>query len=329
MATEDVKAVWLDCDPGRHDDAFAILLAAHSPSIKLLGISTVAGNQSIDKTTFNAWKMAAVANLPSSIPVIQGQGKPLLREGRHDPDIHGESGLEGSSDLGDYYTSARRKRRSVLHSIDSPLVQLTRYFYTHAALTNVALLLTLYPNIHSKIEQAIAVMGGAIGIGNRSPVAEFNILLDPEAARVVFSSSIKTIMVPLEVTHTALATEAVLKRIKDFNTPFGDMSVDLLTFFKDTYERVFGFKHPPVHDPCAMAYVIAPGIFRTRSFLHVEVVVGDHKCAGQTVCDVWKDFSKDPPNVHVAEKMDVDKFWDLMIDALKCCDKATPFNAFV
>eukprot|EP00465_Bigelowiella_longifila_P008563 CAMPEP_0185264302 /NCGR_PEP_ID=MMETSP1359-20130426/21757_1 /TAXON_ID=552665 /ORGANISM="Bigelowiella longifila, Strain CCMP242" /LENGTH=86 /DNA_ID=CAMNT_0027852757 /DNA_START=18 /DNA_END=278 /DNA_ORIENTATION=- len=77
-----------------------------------------------------------------------------------------------------------------------------------------------------------------------------------------------------------------------------------------------------------MAYVIAPAIFETR-FLHVEVVVGDHKCAGQTICDVWKDFAKDPPNVHVAEKMDVDKFWDVMIDALKCCNKVTPFNAFV
>merc|ERR1711865_681780 len=154
-------------------------------------------------------------------------------------------------------------------------------------------------------------MGGAIGVGNRSPVAEFNILCDPEAADIVFNSELEVVMVPLEVTHTALATEHVLSRIKSLDTPFATLVVDLLTFFRDTYKRVFDFDHPPVHDICAVAYVIAPSMFQTR-LMRVDVECGNGLCVGQTVCDVW-DYSKEGANVHVATSMNVGAFWDLCL----------------
>jgi len=165
-------------------------------------------------------------------------------------------------------------------------------------------------------------MGGAITTGNQSPVAEFNILCDPEAASYVFHSDVKVVMVPLEVTHTALATDKVLNRIKMMDSKFSTMIVDLLLFFKDTYKRVFDFESPPVHDACAVAYVIKPSIFKTR-FMRVEVETGNSICQGQTVCDVWA-TTKLPPNVHVAEKMDPDAFWDLCIPAFEAANRASP-----
>ncbi|GAB5356167.1 hypothetical protein AAMO2058_000267900 [Amorphochlora amoebiformis] len=172
-------------------------------------------------------------------------------------------------------------------------------------------------------------MGGAIGIGNRSPVAEFNILVDPEAAKIVFESGAKVVMIPLEVTHTALATETVMKKILDMKTPFAKVAVDLLSFFKSTYKKTFGMNDPPVHDPCAIAYVIAPEIF-TLKHLVVDVITGDHKCKGQTVCDIWRDYYIGrKPNVYVATKMNVDEFWDMMCGALRRCDKVTPINEYV
>ena len=336
--------VWLDCDPG-HDDAMAIIMAAHSPSIRLIGVSTVAGNQTVLKTTVNAAKILTVAGVSAGdVPLVMGQSEPLIRAPRHDPGIHGESGMEGSAMLDRFKPSsefwvpgsvAARDQNSIksgrnwasevasrIASCDEKVV-----IVATGALTNVAMLLSLYPSLSSKIKR-IALMGGAIGIGNRSAVAEFNILCDPEAARRVFSSGIEVIMVPLEVTHTALADENIVKDILSLRTPFAQMVVDLLHFFKDTYKRVFGFGSPPVHDPCAVAAVIAPDIFTLKS-MRVEVVVGDHTCAGQTVCDVWGDFLKpNSPTIKVATRMDVAAFWQLMLGAVRRCDAVTPFNAF-
>mmetsp|Transcript_9125 Transcript_9125/g.13679 ORF Transcript_9125/g.13679 Transcript_9125/m.13679 type:complete len:351 (+) Transcript_9125:19-1071(+) len=338
-----MEPIWLDCDPG-HDDAFAILLSLYSGKSQLLGISTVAGNQTVDKTFRNAKLMLKVA-AKEAVPVVKGLSKPLLRSARHDPDIHGHSGLEGCPELDSF---AEAEGLKVPHEEDKKstssfkpnknlwVIKMARIIarskepvniVATGALTNVATLITLFPDILKNVKQ-ISIMGGAIGTGNRSPVAEFNILCDPEAAKIVFNCPKKVVMVPLEATHTALATDSVLKQISSMKTPFSKMCVDLLTFFKYTYKHVFGFESPPVHDPCAVAYVIYPEIFQTRH-LHVDVICGEHKCAGQTVCDVWEDFSKEPKNVHVAIKMDTEKFWDIMIAALKKCNDETPLNAYV
>mmetsp|Transcript_24307 Transcript_24307/g.58659 ORF Transcript_24307/g.58659 Transcript_24307/m.58659 type:complete len:349 (+) Transcript_24307:428-1474(+) len=341
-ADQKQKYLWLDCDPG-HDDAFAILLALHTPGVHLLGMSTVAGNQDVEKTTLNAQKILSLSNKLGEVTVLKGQSKPLLREKRHDPDIHGESGLEGSKAL-DAYSKAvvfpASEKLNADHKGENTLwickmaERITEApapvtIVATGALTNVALFITLYPELLKTKVQQIVLMGGAIGIGNRSPVAEFNILCDPESAKIVFESDTKVVMVPLEVTHTALATGSVLQQIKDIDSPFAKMSVDLLCFFKDTYKDVFDFDDPPVHDPCAVAYVIAPEIFVTK-FWHVEVICGEHTCAGQTVCDIWEDFATGKAkNVHVTTKMDVGAFWNMMLSALKECNKTTGFNEYV
>ena len=237
-------AIWLDCDPG-HDDAMALLLAAHSPgALRLLGVSTVAGNQSVDKTTHNACRVLDAVGAAPAIKVVRGQDAPLLRPARHDPGIHGESGLDGSAILDGVRADPARLvskagTKGVMHMAESILGHTGGKVTLIAtgALTNVALLLALYPEVKPALTE-IVLMGGAMGIGNRHPVAEFNILCDPEAAQLVFTCGVRVVMVPLEVTHTALATPEVMGRITARRSLLSAMVVDLLSFFKDTCVRV-------------------------------------------------------------------------------------------
>jgi inosine-uridine nucleoside N-ribohydrolase len=188
----------LDCDPG-HDDALAIILASYNPKVSLLGISTVSGNQSIDKTTLNAAKVLAVSGV-QDVCVYKGQGSPLLRVPKHDPEIHGECGLGGSvlstwteADVNALNPSILPAegtvgKKGVIAMAEAILASPTPVaLVATGALTNVALCLQLYPEIKANISQ-ISFMGGAMETGNRSPVAEFNILCDPEAAEIVVNS---------------------------------------------------------------------------------------------------------------------------------------------
>lgn len=325
-----MKNVWLDCDPG-HDDAFAIILAATSPSLKLLGISSVAGNQEVSKTTANAARVLQAAGV-ENVNVVSGQKVPLLRSPRHDPGIHGESGLDGtdllpSTAASQHHLEEWKEKKAINQMFDtiSGVEGGNVHLVATGALTNVAMLLLLYPEVKPFIKQ-IVLMGGAIGVGNRGPVSEFNILCDPEAASIVFQCGLPVVMVPLEVTHTALATPMVLSDIatKCANSRFSTCMVELLTFFKDTYLRVFKFESPPVHDPCAVAWLLDPSKFEAE-LMRVDVECASTLGAGQTVCDVWHD-SDQPKNVTVVQKMDVAWFWGVMIDALVEANKTATIN---
>lgn len=194
------------------------------------------------------------------------------------------------------------------------------------ALTNAAVLLILYPEVKDMIE--IVIMGGCMGIGNTAPVAEFNIQTDPEAAKVVFESGVPLTMVPLEVTHTALATSEVLADIHSNSpTPFRWAMQQLLLYFASTYRRVFKFEDPPLHDPCAVAFVISPEIFETE-LMRVDIETRSSYSSGQTVCDVWHQ-SDARNNCHVALKMDTAKFWQLMIAAIGDADRKSILNCGV
>jgi uridine nucleosidase len=325
------QAVWLDCDPG-HDDAIAILLCANHQSLELIGVTAVSGNQSVDKTWANAVKLMDIAGSPN-VPVYCGQSKPMLKTPKHDPGIHGESGIDGSPTLNNFRTrdipeewqktkGVMAMARGILEHSDKVTIIAT------GALTNVALMLQLYPEVEDQIHRII-FMGGAMGIGNRHPVAEFNIICDPEAARIVCDSSLEVVMVPLEVTHTAIFNdkqrEAVKSALGDTN-PLGTMVIELMTFFSQTYKDVFGFMEGgPVHDACAVAYAIQPELFQATK-MHVTVVTGDHLCAGQTVCDQWRSMENVQDNVVVTTKMDVEQFWQIMIESLVRCNKITPLT---
>ncbi|KAL4450693.1 hypothetical protein ABPG77_001049 [Micractinium sp. CCAP 211/92] len=327
--------MWLDCDPG-HDDAVALILAGHNPAVHLLGVSTVAGNQTVEKVTDNALRVLAAAGL-AHVPVVAGAAKPLLRAA---PllcaEIHGESGLDGplggpvlpaaphaalpgKAPVRMFEAIVAAHARLVAAGAADARVALV----ATAALTNVALLLALYPEVADMIE--VTIMGGCLGVGNTGPVMEFNIQTDPEAARMVFESGVRLTMVPLEVTHTALVTTSVLQRVRTHQpSPFLQLMTDLLMFFSDTYATVFKMKDPPLHDPCAVAWVIAPELFKTE-LLRVDVETASTLSAGQTVCDIWGQ-SRLPKNCTVCMEMDVAQFWDLVIAAIHAADAVSPLN---
>ena len=169
----------------------------------------------------------------------------------------------------------------------------------------------------------VVLMGGALGVGNTGAVVEFNMQIDPEAAAVVFNSGARVTMVPLEVTHTALVTPEVLDRIRSPpDHPFVELIAELLLFFADTYRRVFRFEHPPLHDPCAVAYVVAPELFEMEH-LRVDIETASTLSAGQTVVDVWGSSGR-APNAYVAMAMDVPRFWDAMVAAVHAAAAASP-----
>ncbi|DBB11457.1 hypothetical protein WJX82_006709 [Trebouxia sp. C0006] len=325
--------VWLDCDPG-HDDAMAIVLAGHNSKLRLLGISTVAGNQTVDKVTLNALGVVDAAGL-QHINVYKGQSRPLMRPlPILCPEIHGDSGLDGPEGRALLPAGSKLAQpgKAVLHMYSFIMeafrqggrLQKVRVICT-GALSNVALLVSLYPEVIPRIE--VVLMGGAMGVGNTGPVMEFNIQTDPEAAKIVFECGAPVVMLPVELTHTALVTPDVLNRISAElvgNTPFLHLVKQLLLYFAESYKTVFKFDNPPLHDPCAVAYVIAPEMFQVE-LMRVDIETISELSAGQTVCDVWHQSSK-PKNVSVAQSMDVSKFWDLMINALKAANEVSPLN---
>jgi len=327
------KRVWLDCDPG-HDDAMAIILAAYGNAgtwqargfhpIDLIGVSTVCGNQTVEKTTDNALRMLNLIDR-NDVPVYRGADKPLTRPKRNCPEIHGESGLDGpdipAATRGAQPTPAVVAMAEALLSgdpADKPTLVAT------GALTNVALLFSVYPEVIHRLDELV-IMGGAYqGLGNTGPTAEFNIQCDPEAAHIVFEAGLKSlVMVPLEVTHTVLVTPEI-RNMYFKGSRFRLLLDELMHFFEESYKKVFGFeKGPPLHDPVAVFYVMFPGMFKTKR-MRVDIDCGQ-LCAGTTVCDHYGMSGKEP-NVTVCTKVDVDAFWATMANTVAKADKVSPIN---
>ncbi len=304
------QRIVLDCDPG-HDDAVAILLAAHSPRLKLEAITTVAGNQTVQKTARNALKVCSLAGI-RDVPIAAGMDRPLVREQRVAADIHGESGLDGPSlpepDL----------ELAPIHAVDLLIDLFMRSdgdltLVATGPLTNVATAMRREPRIVPKIQQ-IVLMGGAIGLGNTTPAAEFNIYVDPEAADIVFNCGRPLTMIGLDVTHQAQATPDVRRRIRALGRPVARLVDELLEFFAETYLNVFGFPAPPLHDPCAVAHVIDPTLLRSKP-MRVDIELHGEFTKGRTVCDVYGVTSR-TPNANVGQGIDVARFWDLLIETL-------------
>lgn len=312
-----MKNIWLDCDPG-HDDVMAILMAAFHPEIRLLGLSTVAGNQSVEKTCSNARAVLASVGM-KNVPVFCGQATALVSAMPFCAEIHGESGLDGPDGNALFPSVVSASEEEFwLPAVHERILNAYRevgdriWLVCTGSLTNVALLLSLYPSLKSCIQ--ISLMGGALGIGNTGSVAEFNIQNDPEAAKIVFESGVPITMVPLELTHQVLADSAVISRIGE-SSSFRRKIRDLLLFFRQTYLEVFGFEHPPLHDPLAVYYVLRPDLFTIKE-MRVDIECGSHLSRGQTVCDFYN-RSGLPPNARVALGTDVAAFWKEMLDCLE------------
>ena len=341
--------LWVDCDPG-HDDAFALILACHSanPAVIVAGVSTVCGNQTVDKTTDNALRVLHLLGR-DDVQVHKGADKPLIRNKRTCPEIHGDTGLDGPdipaapracNPLPPVVAMANAfERVSQIPSARMVLV-------ATGALTNVALFCAVYPELATHVE--LTFMGGALGRGNTGPTAEFNIQCDPEAASGALNHAFKKIsMVPLETTHRALATPSVRRRIRigptaaggteeaddsvggsggsRATTRFRALADELLMFFGETYEKVFGFEDPPLHDPCAVFLAIAPERFRTEK-MRVDVECAGALTAGTTVVDWWRQSPEKPLNVDVVVDMDVPAFWEAMCVAVDNASAACPLR---
>jgi purine nucleosidase len=308
------KRIILDCDPG-HDDAIAILLAAGCPEIELVAITTVAGNQTLDKVTLNARRVCTVAGL-HDVPIHVGAWRPRVRPPVTAGEIHGASGLDGV-DFGEPAMAVQSEpavdylvRTLMAEGEDITLVPT-------GPLTNLANALAREPRI-AKRTREVVLMGGAYTRGNRTPAAEFNIFADPEAAAAVFSAGWPLTMIGLDLTHQAIATSQVIDRIRALDTDVSRMVTGLLDFYGASYRRsgVAGLDGgPPVHDPCAVAMVAQPGLITVEDAF-VAVETKGEWTAGMTVTD-FRGSLGHPPNAKVATTLDTEGFWDLVISALQ------------
>jgi purine nucleosidase len=308
----EAQPVIVDCDPG-HDDALALLLAAGDPRLRLLGVTTVAGNQTLDKTTRNARRMLALAGVVD-VPVAAGCDRPLVGDLIVAGDIHGESGLDGSDlDVAGMAqldgVHAVELMRDLIAGSPDPVTLIAL-----GPLTNVALLLRTHPEVMPRLRR-IVFMGGSTERGNTTPYGEFNIVTDPEAADVVLRSGLPITMIGLNVTHLALATPGVIAEFEGMGTRLGVVCAELMTFFAGAYRRNFGFPDPPVHDPIAVAAVLDPPIVRTAAVPVAVELTGTHT-RGATVVDLHRRTAT-APNADVAVALDVDAFWRLLMTAVR------------
>jgi inosine-uridine nucleoside N-ribohydrolase len=296
----------IDCDPG-HDDAIAILLALASPEVELRGITTVAGNQTLEKTTRNALKMLELAGR-TDIPVAAGADAPLKRTLRVAANVHGESGLDGP-DLPEPTTKPVEEHAAdVLDTWLEPGVVLV----PTGPLTNVALLLERHPDVTQRVER-IVWMGGALAEGNVTPAAEFNAFVDPEAAAAVFGSGIPVTMIGLDITHKALFTRAHADRLRGTGRA-GRAVAELSDFFQRFHESRYGFDGSPIHDALAVAEVIDPSLV-TRLDCNVEIETASQYCDGRTVVDRWLVTDR-PKNARVGIDVDAERFLDLLVERI-------------
>ncbi|MEV0716508.1 nucleoside hydrolase [Asanoa sp. NPDC050611] len=303
--------VLIDCDPG-HDDALALLLAVGDPRLRVLGVTTVAGNQTLDKTTRNALRILGLAGV-ADLPVAAGCDRPLVGDLRVAGDIHGASGLDGPdldgpvAEPADVHAVELMRRLIVGSAEPVTLVAL-------GPLTNVALLLRQHPEVAPRVHRVV-FMGGSTERGNTTPYGEFNIVTDPEAADVVLRSGLPTTMIGLNVTHQARATAEIIAEFRGLGTRLGAVCAELMTFFASSYLRVFGFPDPPVHDPIAVAAVIDASIVRTVAAPVAVELAGTHT-RGATVVDLHG-RTGGAADTDVAVGLDVDAFWRLLMAAVR------------
>ncbi len=295
--------ILLDCDPG-HDDAIALLLALAAPELELLGVTTVAGNQTLEKTTANAIRVLEFAGR-ADVPVAAGADRPLVRDPFVAAYVHGDTGLDGPDLPPPQGAPVNR------HAVDFLADKIREAdgavtLVPVGPLTNVALMLALHPDARP---ERIVLMGGAVAEGNITPAAEFNIWADPEAAARVFASGIDVTMIGLDVTHKALFTTAHVSRLAG---RVGEMVTELLRFYDRFHRDVYGFDGSPVHDAVAVAHVLKPELVET---LHrnVEIDVESELCRGRTVVDLWRRTERQP-NAHVGVDIDADGFLELLIE---------------
>lgn len=306
------QSLIIDTDPGQ-DDAVAILLALASPEINLLGITTVAGNVPLALTQENARKICDLAGR-TDMQVFAGLDRPLVRPLVTAEHVHGRTGLDGPV-LPDPETPLQEQ-----HAVDYIIDTLRREpagsvtLAPIGPLSNIAMAMQRAPDIIPRIRQIILMGGAYFEVGNITPAAEFNIYVDPHAAQVVFASGVPVIMMPLDVTHKALTRTDRLAALRAIGNRTGVAVAEMLEFFERFDEAKYGSDGGPLHDPCTVAWMIAPDIFSGRQ-CNVEIETASPLTMGMTVVDWWQVSSR-PHNALVIGDLDADRFFALITERL-------------
>ncbi len=299
----------LDCDPG-HDDAIALLLALASPEVELVGVTTVAGNATLEQTTANALRVLELAGR-ADVPVAAGAARPLVRERDVAAHVHGETGLDGP-ELPEPAGAPVEEHAVELLAREIRARQGRLTLVATGPLTNVALLLALHPDARP---ERVVLMGGAVGEGNRTPAAEFNIWADPEAAHRVFTSGLDVTMLGLDVTHQAIVTPALADELRAAGR-IGTFVAELVEFYARFHKRLYPeLGGSPMHDPLAVAHVIRPGLVDTRP-AHIEVDCGWGEGRGRTNVDWRGRHDGREPNAQVGLGLDADAFRALLYERI-------------
>jgi len=298
----------LDGDPG-HDDAIAWVLANASPVLDIRAVTSCCGNQTIEKTTYNTLRICTLIDL--HVPTAKGRVRPLIADAIIAPTVHGESGLDGPElpepDYDVVDMDAVTLMAKVIRESNEPITLVPT-----GPLTNIAALLLAHPELKKKIKQ-ISLMGGGVQFGNWTPAAEFNILVDPEAADVVFKSGIPIIMAGLDVTEKAMIFPEDFQRIRALGNHVAVIVADWLEFFYQ-FHRSLGYDGAPVHDAVAVAALIKPEIMESKD-LFVQVETTGDFCKGATIADFYNLAGK-APNAKVLMGIDRQAFVDLLVEAI-------------
>ena len=306
------QKIIIDTDPGQ-DDAVAILLALASPELDILGITAVAGNVPLKLTEKNARKICELAGKPET-RVFAGASRPLMRQLVTAEEVHGKTGLDGP-DLPEPTMPLESQ-----HAVDFIVETLMREepgsvtLCPLGPLTNIALALIREPRIASRIGRIVLMGGGFFEGGNVTPAAEFNIYVDPHAADVVFRSGAPIVMMPLDVTHKVLTRAGRVAAIRALGSKVGVATAQMLEFFERFDEEKYGSDGGPLHDPCVIAWLLRPELFRGRE-CNVVVEAGSELTMGMTVIDWWG-VTKRQKNATVMRDVDDEGFFALLVDRL-------------
>jgi inosine-uridine nucleoside N-ribohydrolase len=289
----------------------ALLLALASPELEVLGVTTVYGNQTLEKTTANAIRILELAGR-GDLPVAAGAERPLVRERYVAAYVHGESGLDGP------VLAPPQAQPVEQHAVDFIAERISASeqpvtLIPTGPLTNVALFIATHAEAARRLER-IVLMGGSIAEGNVTPAAEFNIWADPEAARRVFTSGLDVTMIGLDVTHKALLMPEHAERLRASGR-VGEVVAELFAFYHRFHRDTYGFSGSPVHDAVAVAQAIRPDIVETVE-RHVAIDCESQLCRGRTVVDLWR-RTQNEPNCQVGVDIDAEEFLGLLVERLE------------